>query len=87
MKYIEIEAAAPYRYGGIAPVAALLFFAGRPHVVAHRSVAERDLLDRGALHVGMVTFDGPTLAGTRVPARLDPYPAVGAGIRWGSGRN
>lgn len=87
MKHVEIEAAAPYRYGGIAPVAALLFFAGRPHVVAHRSAVERELLDRGALHVGMVTFEGPSLAGTRVPARLDPYPAAVASGRWGSGRN
>lgn len=83
-KHIEAQSIVPVRRDGGVAAAALIFHAGRSHVVAHRSEAERELLERGALHVGMVRFDG-SAAASRPPRRLELAPAsVGA---WGSSRN
>jgi hypothetical protein len=55
--------------------------------VAHLSPAERQLIERGAIHIGMVDFDPPTVG---TGALGQPFIRVGAtapGPGWGSSRN
>lgn len=46
-----------WRPGGL-PRAGVYLLDGRTHVVAQRSPAERDLLERGAFPVAVLSFDG-----------------------------
>ena len=82
-KQIEHEAADPIRAEFGLPTASVLFHGGSSHVVMYGGVAERELLARGALRIGSVSFQRPA----RVPAGV---VTVGAGrLRgaWGSGCN
>lgn len=55
-----------YAWAGSARHGAGIFFLdGRTHVAPHRSPAERDLLDRGALHLASLRFDPDPREGRR----------------------
>jgi hypothetical protein len=61
----HLPAAAPIRQKGADPVAAVLYLEGRCHFVGLGSHAEVDMVERGALHVGLLRFDLPVTVKSR----------------------
>lgn len=82
-KQLVREAADPILRGSSTAPASLLFFAGRSYVVGYGGSAERELLERGALRIGMVLFTRPTCAAAAVGA-VAPLTAEHLDGRWGS---
>lgn len=77
----------PVRYHGGFPCAVVLFLGGDLHFATHRSAAERELLARGAIHVGMLRFDAvPAEVALQSMAVLSGDP-VSLRQLWGSTRN
>ena len=80
---------------GVLPQAGIYFLEGQCHVASLTSTAERRLLERGALLVAVLTFDGsspdaPVAGGTDRPlGELRPLTARDAVQRlgWGPSRN
>ena len=80
---------------GVLPQAGMYFLEGQCHVASLTSTAERRLLERGALLVAVLTFDGsgpeaPIAAGTdRLLGELRPLAARDAVQRlgWSPSRN
>jgi hypothetical protein len=61
----HLPAAAPIRQKGAEPIAAVLYLEGRCHFVGRGSHAEIELVERGALHVGLLRFDLPVTVKSR----------------------
>lgn len=81
----EYRAATPIRRRSGFPTAVVLFHEGRCHFATRGSAPERELLDAGALHVGVLRFDRPgaaSAAGQVALTRVAPEAFAGA---WGSG--
>ena len=71
---------------GGTPTAYLYLLDGRTHVVAHRSLAEQRLLERGAFPVAMLSFEppvaGPRTTETDSETRVDPLKPADAVSRF-----
>ena len=83
---LEIRLIAPARQRGVAPVALVLHHAGTCHIVTQGSHAELDLVGRGAVHIGRVSFDPPRPP----PSTLHRFVEVATGeasLCWGSTHN
>jgi hypothetical protein len=61
----HLPAAAPIRQKGADPIASVLYLEGRCHFVRRGSHAELELAERGALHVGVLSFDLPVTVKSR----------------------
>jgi hypothetical protein len=82
----EIRRIAPVRQRGVGPVAHVLYHAGTCHFVSQGSDAEIDLLKRGAVHIGRLSFDAHKAPASSKNRLVEVTPEE-ASLSWGSNLN